>query len=270
MPDATPEPILARAQLAAAQRPAGPQGRDRAPRSRPLHRVVAARAALAAQAAAVRPRRAGRIVALGALPRLLRRARLGGPRAQPAQPLLVADRRPGRRSRSRRTPRTWSRRSSGSARRPSSSATGWAACWRSRRPSASPMSGLVLISSELPRDLRAAGPAARAARDPRGLRAERHRLGDAAREAAPRPSRPDPRRRAAHPAPAGPEAARSRRGPAADAGRRLGRPAGGRRGAAAGHRRRARPRRAARGDASGWPTGSARSTSRSARIRTTA
>ena len=32
----------------------------------------------------------------------------------------------------------------------SSSATGWAACWRSRRPSGCPSSGLVLLGSELP------------------------------------------------------------------------------------------------------------------------
>ena len=44
-------------------------------------------------------------------------------------------------SRSTPTPRTWSRRSTGSARRPWRSATGWAACWRSRPPSASPICG---------------------------------------------------------------------------------------------------------------------------------
>ena len=58
-----------------------------------LHRVLAARTAVAPEAAPVRPRRARRVVGLGALPRLLRVARLGGPRGQPAQPLLVADRR---------------------------------------------------------------------------------------------------------------------------------------------------------------------------------
>ena len=94
MTDSTPDQILARAQVARRQRPADPQGRDRAPRSRDLHRVVAARAAVPAQAAAVRPWRARRVVALGALPRLFRGPRLGGSRPQPAQPLLVPDGRP--------------------------------------------------------------------------------------------------------------------------------------------------------------------------------
>ena len=106
-----------------------------------------------------------------------------------------------------------------------------------------PVSGLVLIGSELPRELRAAGPAVRAARDPRGLRPLGHRLGDAPREAPARPPRPDPRRRAADPAPARPEAARGRARPPPDAGRRAGRPARRRGRPAAGHRRRPRPDR---------------------------
>ena len=106
MTDTTPEQILARAQVPSANGRPDPQGRDRAPRARALHRVVAARAALAPQAAAVRPRRAGRLVGLGALPRLLRVARLGRPRPQPAEPLLVADRRSGRAVVRDRTSRT--------------------------------------------------------------------------------------------------------------------------------------------------------------------
>src|SRR6185295_2728758 len=71
------------------ERPARPQGRDRARRSRPVHRVVAARAAVATQADPVRSRGARWVVGLGALPPPLRGTRLGGSRAQPAQPLLV-------------------------------------------------------------------------------------------------------------------------------------------------------------------------------------
>src|SRR5512146_2168964 len=66
------------------------QGRDRDPRSRPVHRVVAAGATVAAAAAAPHPRRAGRVVAVGALHGLLRRPRMGGSRPQPPEPLLVA------------------------------------------------------------------------------------------------------------------------------------------------------------------------------------
>ena len=122
----------------AVQRPARPQGRDRDRRPRPVHRVVAARAAVAAQAGPVRPRRARRIVGLGALPPPLRRPRLGGPRAQPAQPLLVRRPPTRRRSTSAPTPRTSSRRWSASVRRPSWSGTGSAACWCSRPSSACP------------------------------------------------------------------------------------------------------------------------------------
>ena len=80
-----------------------------------------------------------------------------------------------------------------------------------------PISGLVLLSSELPRELRVAGPGARAARDPRGLRQGADRLGDAPRAPAARRPRPDPGRRPAHPAPPGPEAARGRGRPPPDA-----------------------------------------------------
>src|SRR5438309_413295 len=75
---------------------AGPEGRDGAPRPRALHRVLAARAPLAPQAAPVHPRGARRLVALGALSGLLRVTGLGGPRAQPPEPLLVEDRRSDR------------------------------------------------------------------------------------------------------------------------------------------------------------------------------
>ena len=120
----------------ALERPAGAQGRDRAARPRHLHRVVAAGASLAAQAADVRARRARRVVGLGALPRLLRGARLGRTRHQPAQPLLVADRRPddalvrhvprGRRrgTRSARARRPWRRARDGRSARPEGRRTG--------------------------------------------------------------------------------------------------------------------------------------------------
>ena len=81
--------------------------------------------AIAPQAAPVRPRRARRFVGLGALPRVLRVARLGGPRPQPAQPLLVADGRPDDAHVRHATPRTSSRRCDRlGPTRPSSSATG--------------------------------------------------------------------------------------------------------------------------------------------------
>ena len=98
------------------------------PRARHLHRVVVAGTPVAAQTAAVRPRRARRLVAVGALPRVLRQPRLGRPRPQPAQPLLVADGRPDvtllRQLHRRR------RRGDGPARDPtrSSSVTAWARC----------------------------------------------------------------------------------------------------------------------------------------------
>ena len=64
---------------------------------------------------------------------------------------------------------------------------------------------------------------ARAARDPRRVRALARRLGDAPGAAPARRSRPDDRGRAAHPAPDGPEAARVGAGPAPDARRGAGR-----------------------------------------------
>ena len=65
------------------------QGRDRSARPRHPHRVLAARAADAPQAAPARPRRAGRLLGLAPLPGVLRPARLGGARRQPARSLLV-------------------------------------------------------------------------------------------------------------------------------------------------------------------------------------
>ncbi len=215
LPDQTPDADPRPGPAAADQRPAGPQGRDRAPRSRALHRVLAAGAPLPAQAAAVRPRRAHRLVALGALPRLLRRARLGGPRPQPAQPLLVADRGPGaalvrhlhrgrrRRARAARPERRWS------------SVTGWAACSALKAAERMPIVGHRPAQPGAAARAAPAGPPVRAARDPGGLRPLDDRLGDAPRAAAARPSRPDARRRPAHPAPARPEAARGRARPAA-------------------------------------------------------
>ena len=225
MTDTTPEQILARAQAPADQRPAGPQGRDRAPRARHLHRVVAARATLAPQAAAVRPRRARRLVALGALPRLLRGARLGGPRPQPAQPLLVADRGPGdalvrhlHRGR-RRGPRA------ARLRRPCVVGHGMGGLLALKAAERMPISGLVLLSSELPRELRAPARPHELREIPEVYGKVDDRLGDAPRAPAARRSRPDPGRRPAHPAPARPEAARGRRGAPPDARRRAGRPA---------------------------------------------
>ena len=115
--------------------------------------------------------------------RLLRRPRLGGARAQPAQPLLVADRGPdellvrdlhrGRRrgARAARAERRWR------------SATGWAACSSSRPSSACRSSAYVLIAPEPAARAPRPGPAARGARGARRLRPPVARLGDAAREA---------------------------------------------------------------------------------------
>ena len=131
-----------------------------------------------------------------------------------------------RRCRSTPTPRTSSPRSSGSARASSWSATAWAACSRSRRPSGCRCPGSSCSASELPRELRDAGPAARAARDPRGLR-PKSLIGW---ETLPERLLRDDRDltladvlRIQHLL--GAEAARGRRGPAPDAGRRAGRPA---------------------------------------------
>ena len=144
-------------------------------------------------------------------------ARLGGSRPQPAQPLLVADRRPGdalvrHLHRGRRRAR-----SSGSAPNVVVVGHGMGGLLALKAAERMPISGLVLLSSELPRELRVPARRARAARDPRGLRQGAHRLGDAPRAPAARRSRPDPGRRPAHPAPARAEAARGRRRPAPDA-----------------------------------------------------
>ena len=180
MPETTPEQILARAQVAAGQRPPGPQGRDRARRARAVRRVVAARAAVASEAAAVHPRRAGRLVGLGALSRVLRRTRLGGPRAQPAQPLLVADRGPGDAVvRHLHGGRRRDARSVRVRRRRRRSRDGWPAGAQGRRADADrrPRPAQLRAAARAAR----AGPPARAARDPRGLRQVDDRLGDAPR-----------------------------------------------------------------------------------------
>ena len=165
------------------------------------------------QAAAVRPRRARRLVGLGAVPRLLRRARLGRPRAQPPEPPLEPDRRPGRAL--VRVVRRGRRRGDGSARAGRRRRRAWHG-----RPARA--QGRRAPPRQRPRARsRRSCPATSATptephRDPRGARAVRAvaaRLGDASREAAARPPRPDPRRRAPHPAPDGPEAARVRAAP---------------------------------------------------------
>ena len=150
-----------------------------------------------------------------------------------------------------------------------SSATGWAACWRSRRPSGCRWPGWSSRPRSCRVELRDAGPVARAPRDPRGLRQEPDRLGDAPRAPVARRSRPDPGRRPAHPAPARAEAARGGCRASPDARRRPGRSPRGARYAAARHRGGSRsdgqPRRlgAARGLAR------CRRTSRSRRTPTT-
>ena len=79
-----------------------------------------------------------------------------------------------------------------------------------------PVGGLILLSSELPKELRPAGPPPRASRDPRRLRARPARLGDPARAPPARPSRSRPGRHPADPAPPRAEAPRVRRRPAPD------------------------------------------------------
>ena len=71
-----------------------------------------------------------------------------------------------------------------------------------------PVSAYVLIAPEPPEGAPRGRPAARRARRPGRLRALGARLGDPAREAHPRPPRPDARRRPADPAPARPEGVR--------------------------------------------------------------
>ena len=156
MSDSTPDELARRAAaLGRRQRPADPQGRDRGSRARALRRVVDAGAAFAAPAAALRPRRADRLVGLGALSLVLREPRLGGPRPQPAQPLLVADRRTSTTTdfdayvddvvsvMEKLGPEHGDR-----------SATAWAGCWCSRPRSVTRSGAVVLLDSELPRDLR--------------------------------------------------------------------------------------------------------------------
>ena len=156
------------------------------------------------------------------------------------------------------------------ARRPSSSGTGWAACWRSRPLERVTASAYVLIAPELPQGPARPRAPARRARRPGRLRAGGDRLGDAAREAPPRAPGPHAGRRAAHPAHARPEAVRV--GP---------RPTPGAPGRAGGPRPRCPTSRASSSAPastrtspsrtwSGSPNGSTRRTSRSAPTRTTA
>src|SRR5215203_6407528 len=126
---------------------------------------MAPRTAFAPEAAAVRPRRARRVVGLGALPRLLRSPWLGRSRAQPSQSLLVADRRPDDPlvrhlyGRCRRRPAALPRRG-----RPHRAWDGWPARAQGR--------GTDATVGPRPSERRAApgparpGPGARAARDP--------------------------------------------------------------------------------------------------------
>ena len=132
-----------------------------------------------------------------------------------------------------------------------------------------PVGGLVLLSSELPRELRDAGPCPRAARGPRRLRARRPRLGDPARTAPARPSRPGPGRHPAHPAPARPEAARVGRGSTPDDRGRPDRAGPPRRDSHPGRRRRASTGTSRSRPVSAWPSGCRPTTSRSARTPTT-
>ena len=269
LPDQTPDAILAQAQLPPINgRPVRKDEIELHDRG-PLHRVVAAGASLATQAAALPARRADRLVAVGAVPRLLRRARLGGPRPQPAQPLLVADGGPG--AALVRHVHRGRRRGDRPARdrTPSSIGHGMGGLLALKAAERMSISGIVLLEPGDAARTPAAGPPVRAARDPRGLRSLGHRLGDAPRAPAPGPSGPDPRRCPAHPAPARPEAARGRGRASADARRRLGRPARRRGRPAAGHRCRSGPDRQRPTMPNGWRSGSTRSTSRSGHIRTT-
>ena len=142
---------------------------------------------------------------------LLRAPRLGGPRAQPPEPLLVADRRSGgalvrvlRRRRRRRPSIGW-------ARPRSSIGHGMGGLLALKAAERHRPGGLVLLAPEPPDGAAAAGPAAIELREiPDVYGRAPDRLVDAAGEAPARPSRPDARRRAADPAPARPEAARER------------------------------------------------------------
>ncbi len=110
-------------------RAARPQGRDRAGGARPLHRVVAAGASLAPAAPAVRARRAGGVLALGALAPVRSPAAAGRATPSTCGTTTGRRRRTRQRSRSTRTSTTWSRGSSGSARTRWPSDTEWAASW---------------------------------------------------------------------------------------------------------------------------------------------
>ena len=152
MPDTDPRQILARAQ-SRRQRPAGPQGRDRAPRTRASTSSRgcpsgARGASRCCSSMASSPARGS-----GSATSATSRPGLGGSRPQPAQPLLVADRRPddalvrhlhrGRRRRDRPA-------------RPSVVAVGhgMGGLLALKAAERMPISGLVLLSSELPRELR--------------------------------------------------------------------------------------------------------------------
>ena len=151
--------------------------------------------------------------------------RLGGPRPQPAQPLLVADRRPGdavvrhlHRGR-RRDPRAVR------LRRRSSSGTGWAACSRSRPPSGCRSRAWSCSAPSCRASCGRRPGRTSCARSPRSTGAVVIGWETLPEQLRPGRARPDPGRRPAHPAPARPEAARGRRRAAPDAGRRAGRPA---------------------------------------------
>ena len=112
-------------------------------------------------------------------------------------------------SRSTRTSTTSWPRSSGSGRDVVVVGHGMGGLLALKAAERSPIAGLVLLAPELPGELRP--PAPHELREiPELYGRSLHRLGDAAREAPARPSRPDDRRRPPHPAPDGPEAARGR------------------------------------------------------------
>ncbi len=207
-------------------------------------------------------------MALGALAALLRGAGLGRPCPQPPEPLLEPDGQPpdavvrdlpgGRRRRPRagRARRRGDRPRHGRPPRPEGGRQ------RSR------VAGLVLLDAETPAGLR---PPARPheIRDvPGRLRSFRDRLGSAAGEAPAREPGPDARRRPPDPAPPRPEAARGRPSPGCDTGgvpiRRSSSRASRRSSSARGWTAPPPPSRP-----SGSRTGSGRSTSSSARPRTT-
>ena len=227
-------------------------------------------AALAPPAPALRPRRADRLLDLGALPLLLRQPRLGGPRPQPAQPLLVRDDRYRRGRTSTTTSRTSSRSWTSSGHNAVAVGHGMGGLLALKAAERIPVGAIVLLDSELPRDLRPAVRPHELREIPDVYGRDLDRLGDAAREAAAGEPRPDHRRHRPAAAPVRAEAARLGSGQARDPRR---------------HRRstaRASPAcrcwswgRAwtaprPRPEPSAWPTGWAASTSRSGPIPTTA